>query len=205
MRTKIKINKIFLLGIVFLFIGVFAFVFKFYDDNKIMKYEEKNMELFFEEQNKENTSNVDYNDMSNKFEEKKSNYIAVIEIPKISLKRGLFDINNKNNNVDKNIEILKDSVFPCEEKGTLFLAGHAGNSRVSFFKDLNKLKEKDNIFFYYKNIKYIYEIKNIYEINKTGKLQLKNSNSSRIVLITCVSGTDKQLVFIGNLVEKQKY
>ena len=40
----------------------------------------------------------------------KSDYIAVIKIPKINLEKGLYDVNDINNNVDKNIQILKSSI-----------------------------------------------------------------------------------------------
>ena len=61
------------------------------------------------------------------------NYIAVLEIPTINLKKGLLSINDKYNNVDKNIEILQNSDMPNVKNGLLALAGHSGNSKIAFF------------------------------------------------------------------------
>ena len=77
-------------------------------------------------------------------EEKKENYnyIAVLEIPTINLKKGLLDIDDKNNNVDKNIEILKGSSMP-DQGGNLILAAHNGLGRVAYFRNLHKLSILD--------------------------------------------------------------
>ena len=64
---------------------------------------------------------------------------------------------------------------------------------------------KDKVFFYYNNVKYIYEITNIYEVDKTGNISLKLTNESDISLITCISGTNKQVVFIATLIEKKDF
>ena len=85
------------------------------------------------------------------------------------------------------------------------MAGHSSNSYISFFKNLKKLDMKDKINFYYKGVKYIYEVSNRYEIEKTGTTDLKITNKSDITLITCISGTNKQVVYVGNLVDKENY
>ena len=46
---------------------------------------------------------------------------------------------------------------------------------------------------------------NRYEIEKTGTTDLKITNKSDITLITCISGTNKQVVYVGNLVDKENY
>lgn len=129
-----------------------------------------------------------------------TNYIAVLEIPKIGLKKGLVDKNSKNNNVDKNVFTLKESTFPSD--GVLshvILAAHSGNSYISFFKNIYKLNIGDKLYLYYNNAKYEYEITKKYEIEKTGKLAISQNNESDITLITCKSGTNKQIILIGNL------
>ena len=64
---------------------------------------------------------------------------------------------------------------------------------------------KDQVYLYYKGTKYIYEISSRYEIKKTGKAELKLTNTSDITLITCISGTDKQVVYVATLIAKENY
>lgn len=128
-----------------------------------------------------------------------NDYLAIIEIPKISLRRYLYDINSKENDVDKNIEVLKDSDMPNIQGGNLILAGHNGNTAVGHFRNLHKLVLNDEIIIYYNNSKYVYKISKIYDVLKTGSVAIKRDKSkSTITLITCL-GNDRQLVVIGYL------
>lgn len=134
------------------------------------------------------------------------NYMGILEIPKINLKRGLFDKNSSRNNVNRNIYILKESTLPDEQSNShIILASHTGNSNVSYFKNLKKLNMNDDIYFYYKGIKYMYKVSNRYEIEKNGTVELKQTNMSDITLITCIRGTNKQVVYVGNLVSEEDY
>ena len=133
------------------------------------------------------------------------NYIGVLEIPKINLIRGLVDVNDANNNVDKNIEILKESTMPNVEHSNLYLASHSGNSSVSYFKKLDRLIHNDEVYVYYNNIKYIYKVKKLYEINKNGYAEIERSNGFKhLVLMTCIDGTEKQLVKLCELKEERE-
>lgn len=126
-------------------------------------------------------------------------YLGIIEIPKINLKRYLYDIDSSQNDVDKNIEILKDSDMPNVRGGNLILAGHNGNSAAGHFKNLHKVTLGDKVVINYNNINYTYEISKIYDVLKTGSVAIKrNKNKNTITLITCL-GSDKQLVVIGYL------
>ena len=126
-------------------------------------------------------------------------YLGIIEIPKINLKRYLYDIDSSQNDVDKNIEILKDSDMPNVRGGNLILAGHNGNSAAGHFKNLHKVTLGDKVVINYNNINYTYEISKIYDVLKTGSVAIKrNKNKNTITLITCL-GSDRQLVVIGYL------
>ena len=131
------------------------------------------------------------------------NYIGVLEIPNINFKRGFLSINDRNNTVNKNIQILENSAMPDEDNGLIVIAGHSGSGRTAFFKNLYKLKEKDQIYIYYKNIKYIYEITKNYEETKDGDIAISKYSESTLVLTTC-SQTDKnkQVVIISKLIDK---
>ena len=135
-----------------------------------------------------------------------NDYIAVLEIPAINLTRGLVDKSSPNNDVNKNIYMLKDTVLPDEDTiSHIILASHSGNSYVSYFKNLHKLDINDEIYFYYKNSKYIYSIYKIDEVDKTGNIELKKTNSSDITLITCKGNLKKQIVIYATLKSKDAY
>ena len=179
--------------------------------------ENKNIENYFhledfednEEKSNEEESTPENNNVvaiSVKKNNNSVNYMAVIEIPKINLKKGIYSKNSSLNNVNKNIYVVKESVFPNEEKNShIILASHSGNSKVSYFRKLNKLTLNDEVYLYYKNIKYVYKVSNRYEIKKTGEAELKFTNGSDITLITCLTGKNKQVVYVAKLISQQEY
>lgn len=132
-----------------------------------------------------------------------SSFISVLEIPKINLKKGLYDVNSPLNDVDKNVEINKKSDMPDILNGNFILEAHSGLSFVSYFKNLEKLTKGDLIKVYYDNVVYLYEIDHFYDIPKTGTAALKRDYSrTAITLITCKKDDSKQIVYIGYLKEK---
>lgn len=148
-----------------------------------------------------NKIKVNYYFNVKKEEYKTDNYLAILEIPKINLKQGIYDINSTYNDVDKNIYVLKETSFPNNLESHIILAAHSGYGYQAFFNNLNKLNINDNIYFYYNNYKYIYEIKDIYEVAKTGKIDLKMNYQNDINLITCIYNTNKQIVYTGELIK----
>jgi LPXTG-site transpeptidase (sortase) family protein len=136
-----------------------------------------------------------------------NNYIAVLEIPSISLKRGLFEKNSNENNISKNIEILNESDMPDVLNGTMYLASHSGTSYISFFKHINKLVDGDLIYVYYNNIKYTYKVTDIYEEVKDGDISVyKDSSKTNLILTTCSKDRKNyQLVISSELIEQATY
>lgn len=134
-------------------------------------------------------------------------YIAVLEIPSIHVKRGLVSPNSSQNHVRYNIQIINPSSMPNVQKGILILAGHNGNSAVSFFRNLSKLTVGDFIYVYYQGYQYIYQFDNLYEIEKNGQAEMiRDVNRTTIALITCKNHSKtKQEVYIGYLIDVQKY
>ena len=134
-------------------------------------------------------------------------YFMILEIPKIKLKRGLYGVNSYLNNVNSNLEILSSSNMPDTQNSNLIIAGHSGNSDVSYFKNLYKLENNDYCYIYYKGYKYIYQIVNIYNQKKTGTISIyKDNDIKTITLITCTLNNDSmQTVYIGNLVKIETY
>lgn len=176
-----KLNKltIFLVYILFLIL-----IYNYYNNKKNININKTKVSKFFDTINKQNIKTDDY--------------IAVIQIPRINLERGIYNKNSKLNNVDKNIFVLNETIFPDKENSHIILAAHSGRSDVSYFKNLNKLKINDILYFYYNNKKYIYNIVDIYEVEKTGKINLHLSYND-ISLITC-KGESKQVIYHGSLI-----
>lgn len=116
-------------------------------------------------------------------------YVGYLSIPKLKLKKGFTEIDNKYNNVNRNIEVIKPSDYPDKEKGNFIIASHSGNMSVSFFKDLYKLTLEDEIYITYNNTEYKYLIKKIYTDVKDGDVTIKrNKNKTTLTLITCTKG-----------------
>ena len=208
-KIKIKNNRkhlLILMSAFFLIVGISLLVIKYYNLNEIKKQDEKNIEIFFQEIPENSDEKTDTDEVQDNIQNTTTSYVAVLEIPKINLKRGLVDKNSKANNVNRNIYTLKESIFPNENNiSHIILASHSGSGNYSYFNKLKNLDMNDQVFLYYKGIKYIYEVVNKYEVEKTGKVNLKLTSSSDITLITCISGTNKQIVYVGQLVQKEKY
>lgn len=210
-NQKIKRNKnIFIyIGIIFIFISLCMIIY--YSYNNIQNKKEENNSL----DNYIIKTKIETDDTNNNIEvveaeineEPVIDYLMVLEIPKINIKKGIYDINSKYNSVSYNIQILKSSNMPSKENGNTIFASHNGNSSVSYFNNLNKLNRGDLINIYYDGYLYEYKLDNSYDIEKNGTAVIKrDSNKTTITLITCKKNTkDTQTVFIGYLNNKTKY
>lgn len=209
-KTKTRKNKkyifIIIIGILLVIMSLFAILNRYYYHERKNAKDKKQVEEFF---NNTTVEELETNEVINEDDNSiktTNNYIAVLEIPTINLKRGLVDKNSPNNNVNQNIYMVKDTILPDESSVShIILASHSGNSYVSYFKNLHKLDINDEVYFYYMNIKYTYNIYKIYEVDKTGSIELKSTNSSDITLITCKDSSKKQIVVLGTLKDKINY
>ena len=205
-RKNKRYSFLIALGISLLFFSATYFIYDHYEKQRQDIQDTEKIEEFFEVE--ETTEEIEQEEVVEEkpVQKKQDNYIGILEIPKIKLKRGLVDKNSSSNNVNKNIYTVKETTYPDERINShIILAAHSGNSYVSFFNNLKKLDMKDQVYLYYKGTKYIYEISSRYEIKKTGKAELKLTNTSDITLITCISGTDKQVVYVATLIAKENY
>lgn len=193
MIEKLKKNFFKIIGITILIIGIFIIFIDKEEEIVKEKKEEEKIVSFFEEETTY-TENV-----------KNDEYIAILEIPKIDLKKGLYDIANNYNDIEYNIEIIKQN-FPNEKNSNLVLASHSGSSNIAYFKNLYQLEINDKIYLYYKNIKYEYILKDIYDVKKDGDVEIKRENKTSITLITCTKDNDDlQTVYIGYLNNEINY
>lgn len=139
-------------------------------------------------------------------EKSKTNYIAVLEIPSINLKQGLVNSDDNFDSINYAISIDANSTYP-DQNGNFILYAHSGNSRIAYFNDLYKINLSDDLYVYYNGIKYHYKVFDKYNIDKTGKAYVINSNINKyITLITCnQQEKGKQIIIIGKLVKQLNY
>jgi len=205
--TRSKINKgLIIIGSLFIVLGLLIIITNYLFNYFQNKHEKDLIKTFYEVQ-----ENIDFESITINNEEEvietsnsssKIDYIAVIKIPKIGFEKGLCAKYTYCNYVDRNVQILNEANFPDIENGNFILAGHSGTSSVAYFKNLYKLELYDEISIFYNGKEYKYQVKNIYDIEKTGTADIvRNMNKTTLTLITCRKGTDKQIVIICELVE----
>ena len=198
------------IGFILIIVGISLFVFYFvynvslnkkYEDDmndyidetsQIVDEEEESIIEEPQEEKKETTSNI--------------TYTAVLEIPKINLKRGV--VNNTKNfrSINYAISVDNSSKYP-NENGNFILYSHSGNSSIAFFNKLYKVDKDDDIYVYYNGIKYHYKVVKKYDIEKTGKAKVISSKSDKyITLITCnQSRNGYQIVIEGKIMDEENY
>lgn len=218
-KKKFKKSSLGLLGLIIICIGIVIISYDFIIAKKEKAFKDMNLKLFEsetpiaateedfpEEQIPEETPT---NEEQPQPQPRRTNYnyIGILEIPNINLKQGFLDINSKYNNVDYNITVVQTSTYPDVERGNLILASHSGTSYISYFKNLYKLNIGDYAYIYYKGIKYQYQIVNIYNVEKTGKVAIYRNNSATVLtLITCTKDSEtEQTVYILELTNKEEY
>ena len=193
-------NRLLIVGSLLFIIGISIVSFNFIARFNIQNEEKKAIEEFYiqEEKVENNETTIESEDKT----QDKTDYIGILKIPKINLIRGLVSPDSKYNNVDYNIQIIEGSDMPNVVNGCFILAAHSGTARISYFKHLNKLSIGDNVSIDYANKTYKYQIVNIYEVEKTGKVTIKRDyDKSTLALITCKHNTNKQIVVVANLME----
>jgi len=135
-----------------------------------------------------------HTNMSNK----KINY--KLYIPKINIERNIYDFNNINNDVNKNVYLATKYNFSTLN-GSIVLAAHSGNSLVSYFDNLNKLDIMDEVIIEDLDNIYTYIIDDTFFINKNGTFNY-NDKDRYIYLITCVKNNHKQQLVYGGKLKK---
>ncbi len=197
-----KKNKI--LGLLLILISLFI---NFYDYLIIKTKEEKMVTETNKYITKTSINNTTVTDNIKTEDNSKYDYVAILEIPDINIKKGLLSIDNKYNDIAYNIAIMETSQMPDIKNSNLILASHNGNSPVSFFKDLEKINTNSIIYIYYNGYKYTYKINNYYIVNKTGKINIsRDKTKNTITLITCKNNSDtEQIVYIGYMIDREVY
>ncbi|MFI3307679.1 MAG: sortase [Mycoplasmatota bacterium] len=195
-----------------LFVGLFLIttsiiliIYWFYSNQSEMKLENNSILEYIEETSQEEILNNEEDEESSSKSESIS-YNMILEIESIDLKKGLYDLTSNYNDVDYGLEMLEISNMPSINNSVLVIASHSGNSSISYFKNLYKLKKNDVASIYYEGIKYNYELADIIEVDKTGTIEMDLDRTNNVlILITCKKNTDKQYVFIFYLSDIESY
>ncbi len=127
-----------------------------------------------------------------------NNYVAVLEIPKIRLKKGLVMATKNFKSINYAISIDRHSKMP-DQNGNFILYAHSGNSKIAYFKNLKDLNIDDEIKVYYEGNIYSYKVIKKYTVPKDGYLSVNNDNENNYITLTTCSQSDKskQIVIIG--------
>lgn len=135
--------------------------------------------------------------------EGKEEYFAILEIPKINLTQGFYNINSNKNNVNAHVTMLKESSMPNTNGSVIYLAAHSGTGYIAYFKNIDKLSIDDVINIKYQNKTYSYSINDIYEMPKNGTITVNhNIHENYLVLTTCSKNKNMQLVITSKLISK---
>lgn len=213
-KNKIENNKgsksqLIIVGSLFIILGTLIISGKYLYNYLETRNEEQLIDTFFEEQKEiveDTTSEVPEEKVETEKPQPtktKIDYFAVIKIPKIGLEKGLANKGSYYNNVNRNILVVKESDMPDKEKGNMILAGHSGSGRTAYFKNLHKLVRDDEVSIFYNGNEYKYKVVNQYDIEKTGTANIvRNAEKNTLTLITCRHNTNKQIIYICELVEK---
>lgn len=196
-------------GIILVAIGLILLIFQFNYKKSLDNINEENVNTYIEETSVIEEQTIENNKEETKTDYKEKNeitYTAILEIPKINLKRGVVDSTKNFKSINYAISVDNSSHYP-DENGNFILYSHSGNSSIAFFNRLNKLDLGDDIYIYYKGIKHQYEIKNKYNIEKTGKAEVISGNKNKyITLITCnPNQKGYQIVIEGIIVDEINY
>lgn len=131
-----------------------------------------------------------------------SSYFGVLEIPKIWLKRGFYNVGSEYNDIQYNVKMVDGSVMPNEGYGNLILMAHSGDSYISYFAYLYRLEVGDDCYITHNGMAYHYQIKKIYDVNKSGMMVLNyNPDVRTLTMVTCTKDNDSlQTVYIAEYV-----
>lgn len=210
---KLKNSTLLFIGLLILCSGIFLGSYEYFREKKDKVFSDMNILLYESEMPERIDDDVTpqpvepIDEPGNEQQERNYDYIAVLEINKIGLKRGFVGIDSPYNNVDLNITIIGGSTMPGVKNSSLILAAHSGYCSYCYFDYLYLLTLGDTASVYYNGVKYNYTIVDIYNVEKTGSVTVKRKrNKDTLVLITCTHNSNtEQTVYILELTNTEKY
>ena len=205
-KKRITPNTTALISAIIITLGGFFLLYNFISEERLEAYDYMNEKLSSDEVQ---IYDVKTNEVTSEPEIETptvttdiESYIGYLEIPKISFKRGFYNIDSNLNNVESNIQVIKGSDMPDITNGNLIIAGHSGTGWKAFFRNLYKLEIGDTAIVTYNSLTYTYKITNIYKQENTGKIAIKrNYDKNTLTLVTCTKDDDStQTIYIAELV-----
>ena len=213
-NNKIKKSHILIIGSLLIFVGVISLSWNYllrmrdevYSDMKISMMDSGGGPANISNDTINNTpvpENVEPGDNSNNYVVDYSKYLGVLEIPRIGLKRGFYNVGSKYNDIQYNVTMVGGSTLPDVQNGNLILMAHSGDAYISYFAYLWMLNVGDSVYVTYNGQKYHYQIVNIYDVPKTGVVVIhRNLERTTLTMVTCTKDNDSaQTVYISELVD----
>ena len=211
-NNKIRKSHILLIGSFLIFVGIISLLWNQIITLRDEVYSDMRIEMMDDNVTIDDTTNtienvpivenVDNHDNTNSYVVDYSKYLAVLEIPKIGLKRGFYDVGSKYNNIQYNVTMLQGSTLPDVVNGNLILIAHSGDAYISYFAYLYRLNIGDIIYITYAGRRYEYQIVDVYEVEKNGVVSIRrNKERTTLTMVTCTRNNDyTQTVYISELV-----
>ena len=123
--------------------------------------------------------------------------IGNLTINKINLNQDIYSINSKENTIEKNIELLKES------EGLIVIAAHSGSGKIAYFNDLNKLNINDEILLKLNKNTYTYIVKEYWEQKKNGYINISKEEQDQLILTTCSPNHDGYQLIVNCIKKKE--
>ena len=148
-NNKIKKSHTLLLGSLLIFVGIISLAWNYLEKMRDEVYSDMKIAMMDKDLPKE-VSNADVVDSApvadnvkgkpknndQYYEIDYSKYLGVLEIPKIGLKRGFYNVGNRYNNIEYNVTMVSGSTLPDVVNGNLILMAHSGDAYISYFEYL---------------------------------------------------------------------
>ena len=195
LKRKITRNNILtILSIILIFSCILIKIYDLYKKEKVIQKEIEEINYIIETPKEE----YEHKEENKIKKESKYSYEAVLEIPKINLRKGLVKSTKNFDSINYAVSIDENSIYP-NEIGNFILYAHTGNSSISYFDNLKYLDINDEIKIYYKGKWYFYNVLKKYEIDKNGMLSIYNDGISKYITLTTCSqeNKNKQIVILG--------
>lgn len=123
-------------------------------------------------------------------------YYGYLVIPKVNMKLGFYNVDNEKNNVGENVTLIDTGI-----NNTYLLAAHSGSGPFAYFNDLRYLSVGDKITLIIDGNIMNYEVVNIRNEIKNGKINIKNEKN-QVILTTCNQvKKGYQLIIEGSLIK----
>jgi sortase A len=210
--NKKKIKYQVATGVVLIIVGIALLLINFVSDKRDEVFSAMNLALSTDTNEDDNVEeqSTEISDTENEEDDNEDTYVyepylGELEIPKINFYKGFYSKESSLNNVKFNLYVMPTSSYPDVENGNLIIAGHSGNYSNSYFRDLYQVEEGNQIYIYYNNVKYIYQVTKIYLQDKTGTINIyRDLSKTTLTLITCTQNDEShQTVYIAELIGKE--